>query len=131
MGGCRQRPNLLALIDPKALWKNDYRELDFFTNRPMDVGDGWDPDWIDPNFAVAYSVNDLSRALRDLEEAFQCLKLLASYLSYKGTDEQQEIFEKLNEQRVFHLALSQIREGRKKTHTSPDGSLPPDQSDKS
>lgn len=123
-GGCRQRQDLLALIDPTTLWGNDYRELDFFTNLPCDV-DGWDPDWIDPVHAIAYSASDLSRSLRDLEEAHSCLKILASYLSYEGTDEQREIFEKLNEQRSFRSALNRILEGQRKSPPQTDGSPPP------
>jgi hypothetical protein len=130
-GGCRQRQDLLALIDPEKLWGNDYRELDFFTNLPMDTPPGWSPDWIDPDYALAYSISDLDRSLRDLDEAHSCLRILASYLSYEGTDEQREIFEKLNEQRSFRSALNQILEDQKKFPPKIGGPPPLDQNGES
>lgn len=130
-GGCRQRPDLLALVDPNLLWKNDYRELDFFTNLPTSIGDGWDPDWIDPAHALAYSTEDLSRILRDMEETRSFFTILASYLSFEGTHEQAQIFDKLSELKSFRSALNQIRMDQRKSQSSTDGSPPPTPSDQS
>lgn len=116
-GGCEQREDVLALIDPEILWGNDRRATDVHQYLPVDVMDGWSPDWIDPNYAKAYSQGDLDRALRDLTEAHGCLIILADLLlcrlpqagfrkHYPIADSQSELLDKLNEKRLFREALA-------------------------
>jgi hypothetical protein len=144
-GGCRQRPDLLALIDPETLKENDFREAIVRERRidsfPLEI-DGWDPDWIDPQCVLAYSINDLTRALRDIESGLLCLGLFAAYLAAEPRKdiadkfhiseedqrvEQDQILARLSEERLFHGALSRIRAGQKKSPGAPDGSPPPNQ----
>ena len=136
-GGCRQKPDLLALVDPKALWKNVYREVDFHQHFPIDGMDGWDPEWIDPEFAFAYSADDLARALRDLNEANNCLDLLAFYLlfflSTKSSlpDERDQVLQELNAQRLFREAMDRRGKAAQSSQPMTDGSPSPDQNGES
>jgi hypothetical protein len=57
-GGCKQRPNMLALIEPRSLWSADYRAVDVYQHLPIDVMDGWNPDWIDPADTIGYTKNE-------------------------------------------------------------------------
>jgi hypothetical protein len=108
----------LALIRHDVLNENEIREARINAilseGRIIDI-DGYDPDWIDPEFAIAYSAADLARAARDLDEARRCLQLLSYYLgaepqrtdSAQESDEnptQAQIFEELNQSRLFREA---------------------------
>jgi hypothetical protein len=138
-GGCHQKPELLALVDPKKLKESNLRhahiELAIFKGRLLEI-DGYFPEWIDPKDALAYSENDLARALRDLNEANDSLALLASYLATIPLDwgkdgaleirrcERDELLGQLNERRLFREALARKRANQKSTLPEPNGSHP-------
>jgi hypothetical protein len=138
-GGCKQRPELLALADPKMIKQRDFRVEKFYganPNRgPDDIIKNIELYFFDTSAVLAYAKNDLERALRDLEEAFQALFLLGIYLRPLSTStlvkftefeaEPEEItagiLKKLNELRLFREALARIRAARQSTPPKTDG----------
>jgi hypothetical protein len=137
-GGCKQRPELLALADPKMIRANDIREATFYANlgRMLEVN-GWNPDWLDPQYVFAYSEADLTRAARDLEETLYCVELLASYLAIRmnrplkppagvHTIEPDQLLSELNQQRLFREALDRLIKNPKRIPPMIGGSPPPD-----
>jgi hypothetical protein len=115
-GGCRQRPDLLALADPVLQKELDLRIRVFNEAGGLVDCDGWDPDFMDPNFVLAYSIDDLNRAHRDLIATNKCLGLVGSYLFASGSnprheryaDEQVRILAELNASPLFREAKGRI-----------------------
>src|SRR5262249_43628793 len=125
-GGCRQRPDLLVLADPKMLRERNSRVLRAVQS-PLDA----DPVQIaaislfDDSEILAYSKSDLERALRDLAETKMILELLSDYLDprlaeffLRGFPEEKprtreqlcvDILEKLKEKQLFREALAECK----------------------
>lgn len=93
--------------------------------------DGWDPEFIDPDFVRAYSLDDLKRVHRDLIEADEALNLVGSYLFAGGAnprhetdpDEQARILAQLNELPSFRAAKARIDEDLQKRPPDPHAPL--------
>jgi hypothetical protein len=122
-GKCEQRPDLLALGDPKHFKVRAAR----ITKAIEEKGKVSRRDAIvDPAWVLAYSQNDLVRALRDLKEALEILTTVGLYLHFRkiklktGTADQvaqaaATALQSLSEQRLFREALARIRKGRSST----------------
>jgi hypothetical protein len=131
-GGCEQRPDLLALIDPLLIRENQIRLQAFAQHPPngfpLEV-DGWNPDFLDPDYVLGYSADDLRRALRDLKETNYCLTELASYLlavdNPRPTEpnELSDILARLNASRLFREAKARIDQDLKNNPPKPYGLL--------
>jgi Xaa-Pro aminopeptidase len=142
-GGCRQRPDLLALANPQMLRERDFRVAKHFAAKGIEEIDPMEVvslHLFDDSAILAYSKADLERSLRDLREADFILAYLRAFLnpktlaiiakSYQGLDASHAeiraaILEKLNDQRLFREALAQIRASRKSTLQMPSGPHPP------
>jgi hypothetical protein len=115
-GGCKQKPDLLALADPTLIKELDLRLQTFYNAKGMVECDGWDPEFLDPDLVLAYSIGDLKRAEKDLIETSECLQRVGSYLWASGANrdcevnpsEQAHILSELNELRLFREAKAQI-----------------------
>lgn len=141
MGRLPGRSDLLALISHDVLNENEIREAKIANllaaGRLIEI-DGYDPNWIDPQFAIAYSVDDLARAVRDLEETRHCLQLLSYYLAVEPlhgseiqedhTQRQADIFEELNRSRLFREAWASKKRSGDRLQTMPDAPPPLGQS---
>lgn len=132
-GGCTERPDLLALINPKLIKENQFRLQAFAEHPPngfpLEI-DGWNPDYLDPDYVLGYSKDDLHRAIRDLNETDTCLTLLASYLlevvrppPATGPNAAADILSQLNELRLFREAKALIDQDLKKNPPEPYGLL--------
>ena len=128
-GECKERPDLLAIADPKQLKIRGHRLIKAFEEKR------WPEEEdrvIDPSSILAYSKSDLTRSLRDLKEALKTVSIVGSYLHFpklKATKEMGQenaelreatdlVHRTLSEQRLFREALDRIRKGR--------GSTPPE-----
>ncbi len=129
-GGCEQRPDLLALFDPKMVKERDFRVEKFYSQNPNrepeDIIKNIDLYFFDTSNVLAYSKTDLERALRDIKVSFDTLILLGIYLNpvsagplmklqeLEISPEQlaAELLQKLNELRLFREALARIRASR-------------------
>jgi len=115
-GGCRQRPDLLALVDPVLMRELALRLQTYYEAKGLVECDGWDPEFIDPDFVLAYSIDDLKRAERDLDEVNRCLGLIGAYLfagganpqNEKDPNEQARLLVQLNELPLFRAAKARI-----------------------
>ncbi|MES5481516.1 hypothetical protein QMZ05_02080 [Bradyrhizobium sp. INPA03-11B] len=111
-GGCKQRPDLLALADPDLMKELDLRLHVFSEANGMVDCDGWDPEYLDPDFVLAYSLGDLNRAHRDLIAANEALNLVGSYLFADGVNPRRQkdpdgkihMLARLNESPSFRTA---------------------------
>jgi hypothetical protein len=134
-GGCKQRPDLLVLANPKMLRERNSRVASALQKAasPLDA----DPEHIaainlfDDSEILAYSKSDLERAIRDLTEAKVILEHLSDYLDPTLAEFVTRYFpdgepltrdglrigllEKLNEKRLFREALAHIRTSREST----------------
>lgn len=142
-GGCKQRPALLTLADPKMLHERDFRVAKRIHTAksvqdvdPMEVAE---LNMFDPSGILAYSKADLERALRDLKEAYLVLNLVETYIDPRldatighyyadfavTRDELRDgALEKLNDLRLFGEALARRVASRKSTPQPPHGSNP-------
>jgi hypothetical protein len=143
-GGCKQRPDLLVLADPKMISSRDIRIADrIHLPPPFTYGIG--PLEIvnliqfDNSRTLAYSKGDLGRAIRDLEEANTIIKTLVDYIDPAVTEQlyshlpefsqprdqiRAEALQNLNEQRLFREALDRLRGGQRSNPPQPRGSNP-------
>lgn len=133
---CKERPDLLLLGDPDKLKERANKTAAYFQGQKgktkieaKDIADTWDVIQFDLNSFLAYSKGDLERDLRDLEEATQIMLLHSIYMDPSFSllhaeafglprDEaviRDELFQKLNELRLFREALDQIRASQKST----------------
>jgi hypothetical protein len=140
-GGCKQRPDMLALIDPTMIKERDIRVARYYSK------DKFDPTQFDKMIALhnfdaqhvlGYTKTDLERALRDLMDAVDTVSLFENYLdpTFSRTplahavakenpkEIRDEIFRRLNEKRLFREALARIREDRK--NIPPPPPIPPE-----
>jgi hypothetical protein len=138
-GGCKQRPELLALFDPKMVKARDFRVEKFYSQNPHrgpdDIIKNIELHYFDTSNVLAYSKTDLERALRDIIESFQTLVLLGIYLNpvsaaslakfteFEASPQEivTELLEKLNGLRLFREALDRIRAGRNNRPTKTGG----------
>ena len=124
-GVCLQRPDLLILANPKMLSARDLRVAKLLhapgpKAEPKEIGEA---NLFDDSEILAYSEADLSRAVRDLQEAIDILRLMTNYIDpswavYMGpsvgvTLTQDEIrariIERLSGLRLFCEAMARIR----------------------
>jgi hypothetical protein len=140
--GCKQRPDLLALANPQMLRDRDFRVAKFYKEpKPLslatmveDISQWWVIHQFDDSEILAYTKAELERALRDLEEANECIDCLRIYLDPVRTlnignsanpnfDPEGEVtpellkarmLGQLNGKRLFQTALAQIRKGQQK-----------------
>jgi hypothetical protein len=124
-GGCKQRPALLTLANPKMLHDRDFRVAKKVhtaqADQPVDVWELAALNLFDESEILAYSKADLERALRDLKEAYEVLCLVEMYIDtrferslghyYADVDLTREELRagalgQLNEKRLFREALA-------------------------
>jgi hypothetical protein len=144
-GGCKQRPELLTLANPKMLHQRDFRVARKIhtakATDPVDPMEVAELNLFDASEILAYSKADLERALRDLKEAYQVLNLVEMYVDprfeaalshyysdFEATrDELRDgALQQLNEKRLFREGLARRVAGRKSTPQSRHGSSPQD-----
>jgi len=139
-GICAQRPDLLALADPK-MYKANEISVRRFLEKDFEVSDAYFTDAkalknvIDPEHVFAYSKADLERAKRDLLEARAIIVGLGIFLNpaflkslLSKNRRTGKAFEKvdpaemqttalalLNKYQLFQEALAEVRKRRKKT----------------
>lgn len=132
--GCKQRPDLLALCDPKMIKERDFRVA-------LHVKSKGDPENVHPleygvlhlfdaSKILAYTKEDLERSLRDLDEAASILAFLRHYLDPSALavvrktmpnlgippgQERAELLKSLNDRRLFREALAHTRASQKST----------------
>jgi hypothetical protein len=137
-GGCRQRPDLLVLANPKMLHERDFKVAKTLHSLPSPTEA--DPlqigkmHFFDDSQILAYSDADLQRGLSDLQECYFILVRLSTYLdpalaehlshnlpALKVTREEirATIPQQLNEKRLFREALARIHAARKSTPPKP------------
>ncbi len=126
-GKCKERPDLLILADPQMLKERDARSAAFFQSlqpqTDVDLNQAWEAIQFNDDYLYAYSVDDLSRDLRDLEEADDLCTALGIFLDpsiglvgHPGYGEplttaeiRRGTLERMQAKRLFAQALSQIR----------------------
>jgi hypothetical protein len=142
-GGCKQKPELLTLANPKMLHQRDFRVAKKIhaatSTEEVDIGEVAELNLFDASEILAYSKADIERALRDLNEAYEILGLLEIYIDprfevalgyhYSDTkvthDELRDsALQLLNEKRLFREALGRRVAGRKSNPRLPHGSNP-------
>jgi hypothetical protein len=149
--GCKERPDLLALADPQMVRDRDFRVAKYYKQpRRLSIATMaddfiqlWNVHQFDDSFILGYSKDDLVRALRDLEEAEQCLNDLRVYLdpaqtinvgkmAHPDVDPEGEITpevlkahmrDRLSGKRLFREALDRLRKGQQTPPETP--SSPP------
>jgi hypothetical protein len=132
-GKCEQKPELLALGDPKSFKIRAARITKAIEEKRaitrIDAA-------VDPAWVLAYSKGDLVRALRDLKEALEILSTVGLYIHLRKvalrTQTAAEVaaleastLQLLSEKRLFREALARIRKGRGSTPPPSGGSHPP------
>jgi hypothetical protein len=139
-GGCKQRPDLLILANPKMLNRRDFQVADFLHSKaefaPFDAIHATRLHFFDNSEVLAYSKDDLTRALRDLSESEETITALEVYLDpsmvlsilvLMGTPSTRDkirahMLQKLNGLRLFREALDRTIGDQKNTQPQPDGS---------
>jgi hypothetical protein len=138
-GGCKQRPDLLVLANPKMLRERDFRVAKGIVAN-LEILQIAELNLFDNSQSLAYSKPDLQRALRDLREAHDTVHTLAMYLDpapmsvFSTASEeaftQDQIralaFQSLNGKRLFREALARIRADQQSTQQAPPGSPLPE-----
>jgi hypothetical protein len=146
--GCKQRPDLLALANPKMIRERDFRVAKILQTAPsprlVDVMEVAEKLLFDVSEVIAYSKADLERALRDMNEGYGVLVALTHYLDPTWTEHLSLHFPsvqadrnsiraaalaELDQQRLFREALARIRGAQKSTPPPNDEShqLGPDE----
>ena len=143
-GGCKQRPDLLALADPEMIKERDHRVAKFYHENPdrdvVDIVSHAELYYFDTSSVLAYSEDDLKRALRDLKESQSVMLRFGLYLNppsvftlgmlagFRASNEEIRVglLHKLNDSRLFREALGRIRKGRSSTPSENGGSHPPE-----
>lgn len=138
-GVCKERPDLLALADPKMLSTRDIRVFKHFHEKDPSERDQQTTLSLiqfEKSRILAYSIQDLERAVRDLEQAQTVIKHLVDYLDpivseglyahlpqFARTRSEIRVsaLQKLNEQRLFREALARIRAARQTSSQQPSG----------
>jgi hypothetical protein len=134
-GRCQQRPDLLALVDPKMFKANEIYFRRFVAKGfevPADLAEAEaqaKKEFLDLDHVLAYSKDDLQRAKRDLLEAREILLAFGVFLNpqYLKTlftnritgkfmdklnvaDIRAQFLTRLNEFRLFQEAIDRVRE---------------------
>jgi hypothetical protein len=126
-GRCRERPDLLALANPKMLKERDFRVAKHIVGKPLETLDALEVAVLhlfDNSEIIAYSNADLERALRDLKAAQFILHYLRLYLDprpvqvlskkpgkpiWDRDETRSALLERLNGQQLFREAVARLR----------------------
>jgi hypothetical protein len=142
-GGCRQRPDVLALCDPKMIKERDFRVAKHLKSNPdiekIDTLEVAVLHLFDDSGILGYTRKDLERSLRDLQAAAVILSALRYYLDpipievmlkdhphlRTETDTRDELLQTLNGHRLFREALARTHASQQSKAPAPDGQHPP------
>ncbi len=129
---CKQRPDLLALADPKMIRDRDLRVQKYFQSGRQQTAADWQKIWdlyqFDPSNVLAFSKTDLERAKTDLSDMKDALFEFELYLHpemplasplLKGISRDElrvAILNRLNDKRLFREALVRIRADQQNSH---------------
>jgi len=137
-GICPERPNdILLLAEPEFLEQREIKRAALWSaensdGEKPDLRDFIDLQHINPAHIQTYTLPDLRRSLRDIQEAHEIIRL-ASYLLdsnsilqiERGSDVAQkiraELLQKLNSKRLFREAANQIAVGQSNNRPKTDG----------
>jgi hypothetical protein len=131
-GVCRQRPEFLALADPKMIKERDLRVTKRLFEGALDMERDVELYQFDPAYVFAYSKSDLEKAKADLNEAHSILFNFEFYLNpqffrqpamrtFLHADLEHVrglVLGLLNEKRLFREALARISADQKIAHAA-------------
>jgi hypothetical protein len=137
-GICPERPNdLLLLANPDFLEQREIRRAALWSaqnsdGEKPDLRDFIELQHIDPAHIQTYTLADLQRSLRDIQEAHEIIRLASYFVDSnsilqieRGSADAQkiraELLQKLNSKRLFREAASRIDIGRSNTQPKTDG----------
>jgi hypothetical protein len=140
-GSCKNRPDLFVLADPDMLKRRDVRAAAYFQSQTpgkFDPEETWKAIQFEDDYILAYTKADLLRELRDIKQAENIAHLFGVFLDpsmgfvhAKVLDLPESIEEirelalaRLNEERLFRLALDRTRASQKSNRQPLDGSNP-------
>jgi hypothetical protein len=135
-GVCKEKPDVLILSEPKSM-----KRRASLVHQGIEMGVELTPQEKGMTVSEApliYSMDDLTRALRDLTEAHDAIQIVGAYLHYrkspmaKGPRARERLAEAkattdglLSGLRLYQEALDRRRKGRQSTEPQPDA--PPQQ----
>lgn len=132
--GCKQRPDLLVLADPKMIKERDLRALKLAFQNPSELPDldAYAAYQFDPSRALSFTKDDLTRAAVELENAYQAVFIFELYLRpyenpfaglvFKGEhpeDVRKALLDRLTSVPSFRAALDRIRAGHQSKSQTP------------
>lgn len=135
-GYCKERPELVALADPKMVQETRQRTLAFFENYPDNKTTPWDEVYdllqYDPSRIFAYSIADLKRVRRDLDESYGILQNFECYLdpnfsrspvrvlvTESPEEVRAELLRQLNQSPLFREALARVQSAKDRKSNRP------------
>jgi hypothetical protein len=139
---CKQKPDVLGLADPKMIQETRKRSISYFkqtaSDSSLDMQKAYELAQYDTSRVLAFSADDLRRALADTRSAYETLfyfeisidptfksSVIRLIVDQDADEIRAELFRRLNQSRLFREALARVRNAKGPKSSPPTQGEPP------